>query len=124
MGLVQELMSADRYETESLPELISRIENKNASELEYINEKYSQAYKTYRDVPFDILEKEGEDASSLVEMSYVMREYPKEYERYATTGEHYNVNDPYSPLDVEEEGGVPEEILKIMSEPDNYEAFK
>ena len=79
MGLVQELMSADRYETESLPELISRIENKNASELDYINEKYSQAYKTYRDVPFDILEKEGEDASSLVEMSYVMREYPKEY---------------------------------------------
>ena len=124
MGLVQELMSADRYETESLPELISRIENKNASELEYINEKYSESYKTYRDVPAHILEKEGEDAGSLVEMSYVMREYPEEYERYASTGEYYNVNDPYSPLDNEEKGGVPKEILKIMSEPDNYKAFE
>jgi len=124
MSLVQELMSIDRYETESLPELITRIEKKNIGDLKFINEKYSQSYKTYKDVPIDILEKEGEDVGSLVEMSYVMREYPEEYERYASTGEYYNVNDPYSPLDNEEKGGVPKEILKIMSEPDNYKAFE
>jgi hypothetical protein len=124
MGLVQDLMAVDRYETESLPELVSRVEKKNISDLEYINKKYSKEYKSYNEVPADILESEGEETSSLVEMSHIFRQYPEEYERYAKGGKYFNENDPYSPYDDEEKGGVPKEILKIMSEPDNYEAFK
>ena len=124
MGLLQDLMAVDRYETESLPELVSRVEKKNISDLEYINKKYSKEYKSYNEVPVDILESEGEETSSLVEMSHIFRQYPEEYERYSQSGKYYNKNDLYDPLDKEEEGGVPKEILKIMSEPDNYEAFK
>ena len=124
MGLAQDLMAVDRYETESLPELVSRVEKKNISDLEYINKKYSKEYKSYNEVPVDILESEGEETASLVEMSHIFRQYPEEYEKYAKGGKYFNENDPYSPYDDEEEGGVPKEILKIMSEPDNYEAFK
>ena len=124
MGLLNDLKSIEKYETSSLPELVSRVEQKNVNDLKYLNEKYAKEFATYRDVPADMLEEELNEVGSLVEMSYIMRKYPEEYEKYASSGKHYNANDPYSPFTDEEEDGVPSEILKVMSEPDNYEAFK
>tara|TARA_Y100000034_G_scaffold18999_1_gene21285 strand:+ start:578 stop:952 length:375 start_codon:yes stop_codon:yes gene_type:complete len=120
MSLLKDLKSIERYETESLPELVSRIERKNKKDIKYINDKYESEYEYFKDIPIDILEAEGDDVMSIVEMSYLMRNYPDEYERYSSAGKFYNKNDPYMPLDMVEEGGVPKEVLKVMSEPDDY----
>ena len=124
MGLLDDIMAVERYETASLPDILSSVEKKYKKDLKYLNKKYEKDYKIFSDVPADVLESEFDEIGSVIEMSYIKRKYPEAYERYVTTGEFYNENDPYLPLDKQEKGGVPPEILKVLSAPDKYEVSK
>ena len=124
MELHDDIMAIERYETASLPEILSNVEKKYKKDLKYLNKKYEKDYEVFSDVPANLLESELDNIGAIIEMSYIKRNYPEAYERYVTTGEFYNENDPYLPLDQQEDGGVPPDIFRVLSSPDKYEVSK
>ena len=119
-NIIKDLQLYDKYETQSLPDAMYRMESNYGIQLSRLNKKYNTNYAHIGEIPADLLENEIDNADALLEMSFVMREHPDVYERYTTAGKYYNENDPSMPLDYVEAGGLPSEALSVLSEPDDY----